>query len=395
MELGAATTVLSGEGAAQCWGLDLDGETVVASSAFISDYGDEGVPLAEGMVCVGMVDGGGSRSKAAGGWPLKGAKVAAVAKRLTSGLDLWDGRRLCSLRWERSLLMPLGEEDSAEDSALWRSQVAQTVQEGAFAWEALDEAMLGSVLKYLGSGVLEVQMQAAAALRRRLGDEEENAGSEMAAVAAGVVSGGGLHRFVDWLASAEPALRDEGARTLRLLIARSAPESVQAAVASLAVELGGQTVLELLDSATIAEGQNSRGYTTVSVGIAGAQSLWGLRVSGDGAVRGVESGSVAGTSLGRLQGLRLISVSGYPAAAYGSLRNALAAAAGGVVAVENSWKGRRLLQIVVHEADWISTHLSEDGHALRRSGMCDVSANAYGEKTAQTWRGNSNGQLGY
>jgi hypothetical protein len=80
--------------------------------------------------------------------------------------------------------------------------------------EALDEAMLGSVLKYLGSGVLAVQTQAAAALRRRLGNEQQNGGTEMASVAAQIVSGGGLHRFVDWLASEEPTLQDEGARTL-------------------------------------------------------------------------------------------------------------------------------------------------------------------------------------
>ena len=74
--------------------------------------------------------------------------------------------------------------------------------------------MLGSVIKYLGSGVLVVQAQAAAALRRRLGNEEQNDGKNMAAVAAQIVSGGGLHRLVDWLASEEPRLRDEGARTL-------------------------------------------------------------------------------------------------------------------------------------------------------------------------------------
>ena len=73
--------------------------------------------------------------------------------------------------------------------------------------------MLGSVLKYLGSGVLVVQTQAAAALRRRLGDKDQHSGAETAAVAAGIVSGGGLHRLVDWLASEEPNLRVEGART--------------------------------------------------------------------------------------------------------------------------------------------------------------------------------------
>lgn len=73
--------------------------------------------------------------------------------------------------------------------------------------------MLGSVLKYLGSGVTVVQTQAAAALRRRLGDDELNNGAEAVAVAAGIVSGGGLHRLVDWLASEKPQLRVEGART--------------------------------------------------------------------------------------------------------------------------------------------------------------------------------------
>ena len=131
-ELSAATTVLSGEGAAGRWGLDLEGDTVVANSAFVSDHG-EGVLLAEGMVCVGIVEGG-RRSKAAAGHPVQGAHIVATAERLSSGLDLWNGRRLCLLRWERSLLMPPGEEDSSEDSILWRSQVAQTVQEGAFAW---------------------------------------------------------------------------------------------------------------------------------------------------------------------------------------------------------------------------------------------------------------------
>lgn len=73
--------------------------------------------------------------------------------------------------------------------------------------------MLDSVLKYLGSGVLAVQAQAAAALRRRLRNEQQNDGIETTAVAAQIVSGGGLHRFVDWLASEEPTLQDEGART--------------------------------------------------------------------------------------------------------------------------------------------------------------------------------------
>jgi hypothetical protein len=131
-ELDAATTVLSGEDAAGRWGLDLEGDTVVASSVFVSAHG-EGVPLAEGMVCVGIVEGG-PRSKAAAGHPVQGAHVVAAAERLSSGLDLWNGRRLCLLRWERSLLMPPGEEDSSEDSILWRRQVAQAVQEGAFAW---------------------------------------------------------------------------------------------------------------------------------------------------------------------------------------------------------------------------------------------------------------------
>ncbi len=132
VELGAATTVLSGEGAAEHWGLDLSGDVVVASSAFVSDHG-EGVPLADGMVCVGIVEGGPSRCKAPAG-PVQGAQLATVAERLRAGLDLWNGRRLVVLQWERSMLMPVGEEDSSDDSALWRSQVAQTVQEGAFAW---------------------------------------------------------------------------------------------------------------------------------------------------------------------------------------------------------------------------------------------------------------------
>jgi hypothetical protein len=133
VELGAATTVLSGEGATQHWGLDLGGDLVVANSAFVSDHG-EGVPLAEGMICVGIEEGGPSRSNTPAGHPVQSTEVVAVAERLSSGLDLWNGRRLCTLRWERSLLMPVGEEDSSEDSSLWRSQVAQTVQEGAFAW---------------------------------------------------------------------------------------------------------------------------------------------------------------------------------------------------------------------------------------------------------------------
>ena len=45
--------------------------------------------------------------------------------------------------------------------------------------------------------------------------------------------------------------------------------------------------------------QNDRGYTTINVGITGAQTLWGLRVSRDGAVRSVAAGSVAATSLVR------------------------------------------------------------------------------------------------
>lgn len=45
--------------------------------------------------------------------------------------------------------------------ALWREQIHATVAAGGFAWEALDEAMLGSVLKYLGCGNLAVQSQAA------------------------------------------------------------------------------------------------------------------------------------------------------------------------------------------------------------------------------------------
>lgn len=133
VELGSATTVLSGEGAAQHWGLDLGSNPVVASSEFVSNHG-EGVPLAEGMICVDIVEGCPSRSKLSAGNPVQSAQLEAVAERLSSGLDQWNGRRLCSLRWERSLLMPVGEEDSSEDRALWRSQVAQTVQEGAFSW---------------------------------------------------------------------------------------------------------------------------------------------------------------------------------------------------------------------------------------------------------------------
>ena len=51
----------------------------------------------------------------------------------------------------------------------------------------------------------------------------------------------------------------------------------------------------------VLEGQHKRGYATISVGIAGAQNLWGLRVSHDGAVRNVSKGSVAATSLVRPQ----------------------------------------------------------------------------------------------
>ena len=51
----------------------------------------------------------------------------------------------------------------------------------------------------------------------------------------------------------------------------------------------------------IPERKNSRGYTTISVGIAGAKTLWGLGVSHNGTVRDVASGSVAATSLVRPQ----------------------------------------------------------------------------------------------
>jgi len=437
VELGSATTLLSGEGAADFWGLDVSGDQVVTSSGFVSDYG-EGIPLAEGMVCVGVMEGGTSRS-AVSIAPISGAKVSEVAERLVEGLDQWDGRRLCSLRWERSTVYPPGEEDSAEDSALWREQIAGTVQAGGFAWEALDEAMLGSVLKYLGcSGVLAVQTQAAAALRRRLDDGEANGGADMAVVAAGVVAGGGLHRLVDWLASSEPALREEGQRTLRLLIARCAPEPVQEAVAALAVHLGGQTVLELLqqgggggntqqqqEAQAAPGGANSddgRGYSTISVGMDGAHSLWGLRIAADGAVRAVAGGSVAEAALhmasagvcgGSLRGgggLRVVSVSGFSAAAHGgSLRSALDAAAEAVLAYENSWKGRRVLQLVLHDPQWITSHLVEDGrsHSQRIRGMHDMravdsaaAAAAAGysrmeEVPVRSWRQNRNGELGY
>lgn len=133
VELGTATTILSGEGASQCWGLDLTSDIVVASSTFVADHG-EGIPLAEGMVCAGFVEGGPRRGKPLTGCPVQGAQLAAVAEKLACGLDLWNGQRLCLLLWERSLLLPPGEEDSSDDSALWRSQVAQTVEEGAFAW---------------------------------------------------------------------------------------------------------------------------------------------------------------------------------------------------------------------------------------------------------------------
>lgn len=49
------------------------------------------------------------------------------------------------------------------------------------------------------------------------------------------------------------------------------------------------------------ERNGNRGYTTFSVGIAGAQSLWGLNVSHTGAVRNVASGSVAAISLAQPQ----------------------------------------------------------------------------------------------
>ena len=58
-------------------------------------------------------------------------------------------------------LYPEGEDDESPDMALWREQIHATVAAGGFAWEALDEAMLGSVLKYLGCGNLAVQSQAA------------------------------------------------------------------------------------------------------------------------------------------------------------------------------------------------------------------------------------------
>ena len=63
-------------------------------------------------------------------------------------------------------------------------------------------------------------------------DDAVNGGS---AVAAGIVSGGGLHRLVDWLGSAQPTLREEARRTLRLLVATTAPAPAQQAVASFAV----------------------------------------------------------------------------------------------------------------------------------------------------------------
>ena len=99
VELGAATTIVSGEAAAgdRPWGLDLRGERVVASAAFVADYG-EGLPLAEGMVCVG-VEGKVGRQ-------VSGAMVKAVANRLSAGLDRWEGRRLATLRWERDCAPP-------------------------------------------------------------------------------------------------------------------------------------------------------------------------------------------------------------------------------------------------------------------------------------------------
>ena len=73
------------------------GERVVASAAFVADYG-EGLPLAEGMVCVG-VEGKVGRQ-------MSGAMVKAVANRLSAGLDRWEGRRLATLRWERDCAPP-------------------------------------------------------------------------------------------------------------------------------------------------------------------------------------------------------------------------------------------------------------------------------------------------
>ena len=114
------------------------------------------------------------------------------------------------------------------------------------------------------------------------------------------------------------------------------------------VALGGAAALSALEDP--APPQPERGFVTVHVGVDGAWGGWGLRVSKTGAVRAVDPGSVAASTLGSGERLRLVSVSGHSSAAYGGMGGALAAAAEDVRSAANSWKGVRLVELRLHDS---------------------------------------------
>eukprot|EP01047_Picozoa_sp_COSAG01_P037460 COSAG01_NODE_2977_length_6764_cov_17.259865_5_plen_348_part_00 len=330
------------------------------------------------------------------------------------------GPRLLAMQWRR---FRVGSGEPDPDAALWREQVSETVSAGDFEWQALDDALLESVLKYLGcEGVPRVQCTAAAALRARLaapaaatlyshGGGAEHGGEEGGgeALALRAVREGGLHTLVGWLGSGEPPLRVAAVQTLRAIIAACAsssssspppppPSSLAAGetpprhassaareVATLAAELGGAAVVRALatarsvaPTALLEDGTPQRGEITATFGPAGCDELWGLRLrqrrGGITAVLvSVAEGSVAAGGAPWLRhGLQLIGVDGWhPSAHGGSLLRALeaAAAAVGRRAREGRWRGGdscRLLTLRFRDPRWLCEHLAREGEAHRQ-----------------------------